>query len=363
MFDIVYKRGIEENMKCVQVEKLQGGEILEKDILTEDFQIILSAGAVIKKEYISKLKDLRIKQVYIKPEELSLEAISLLKSETEEIYKTKLKDILEKHIYQHNEELVELCNTAEGIMNTLLSEEKVVEQVYDIKERNADIYEHSISVCTLATLVGLRMKLDQERILEMGIGCLLHDIGLRYLTVPYDNHPVEKMSDIEQAEYKKHPVYGYTALKEEDWISSTSKNIILCHHEHIDGSGYPLHAVSLSVESRIVCACNIFDEMISGIGCKRTKVYEAIEYLKAYTNIWYDKEVIRVMLQFLAMYPVGSKVVTDDGSIAVVISQNKSFTERPTIKILSDKDGNPVEENLIYNLMEMRNIIIVSVLD
>ena len=69
------------------------------------------------------------------------------------------------------------------------------------------------------------------------------------------------------------------------------------------------------------------------------------------------------MLQFLAMYPVGSKVVTDDGSIAVVISQNKSFTERPTIKILSDKDGNPVEENLIYNLMEMRNIIIVSVLD
>jgi HD-GYP domain-containing protein (c-di-GMP phosphodiesterase class II) len=62
------------------------------------------------------------------------------------------------------------------------------------------------------------------------------------------------------------------ALKEEDWISTTSKNVILCHHEHIDGSGYPLHAVSLSVESKIVCACNKFDELISGIGCKRIKV-------------------------------------------------------------------------------------------
>ena len=350
-------------MKCVQVEQLQGGEILEKDILTEDFQIILSAGAIIKKDYIKKLVELKVKQVYIKPVGPSLEAISLLKKETEEIYKSKLKNIMEKHIYQHNEELVELCNTAESIMNTLLNEEKVVEQVYDIKERNADIYEHSISVCTLSTLVGLRMKLEQERILEMGIGCLLHDIGLRYLTVPYDNHPVDDMSEIEQAEYKKHPVYGYTALKEEDWISTTSKNVILCHHEHIDGSGYPLHAVSLSVESKIVCACNKFDELISGIGCRRIKVYEAIEFLKVYANHWYDKEVVRIMLQFLAMYPVGSKVMTDDGSISLVVGQNNSFTDRPTIKLLKDKDGNIVKDEVIYNLMEMRNIIIVSVVD
>jgi hypothetical protein len=55
-------------MKCVQVEQLQGGEILEKDILTEDFQIILSAGAIIKKDYIKKLVELKVKQVYIKPD-------------------------------------------------------------------------------------------------------------------------------------------------------------------------------------------------------------------------------------------------------------------------------------------------------
>ena len=90
-------------MKCVQIEQLKGGEVLEKDILTEDFNIILAAGTIIKSEYIPKLMDLNIKQVYIKPNGPSGEAVLLLKQETEEIFKDKVKNILEKHIYQHNE--------------------------------------------------------------------------------------------------------------------------------------------------------------------------------------------------------------------------------------------------------------------
>ena len=84
----------------------------------------------------------------------------------------------------------------------------------------------------------------------------------------------------ELIEYKKHPVYGYTALKNENWISKKSKEMILCHHERIDGSGYPLHATNISIDTKIINVCDTFDEYICGIGRRKMKIHEAVEYMK-----------------------------------------------------------------------------------
>ncbi len=71
---------------------------------------------------------------------------------------------------------------------------------------------------------------------------MLHDLGLRYLTIPYQDQDIETLNKVELTEYMKHPVYGYSAVKDEDWLSELSKKIILYHHERSDGSGFPLHA-------------------------------------------------------------------------------------------------------------------------
>lgn len=86
-------------------------------------------------------------------------------------------------------------------------------KVFDIKERSADIYEHSISLSSLAILTALRMNVDKQVIHDIGVGCLLHDIGLRYTTLDYEGKSMEDMNPEALAEYKKHPVYGYTSVK------------------------------------------------------------------------------------------------------------------------------------------------------
>lgn len=244
-----------------------------------------------------------------------------------------------------------------------MEEDQVIERVFDIKQRNADIYEHSINTCSMAILTALKMELPAENIHDIGVACLLHDIGLRYQTIDYSNKSMKDMSEYELSEYKKHPIYGYTILKDEDWLSSASKDIILLHHERINGSGYPLKSRDLSLECRIVNVCDAFDEMICGIGCKRIKVHEAIEFLKFYKNKKFDAEVVNVFLNFTAVYPVGTHVLTNEGEVGVVVGQNKDFQDRPILRIVQDKDGSTVKKKVIKDLVKIQNLFIEEVLE
>ena len=347
-------------MILCKVDDLVENNVLARPVMTDEYQILLAEGTTLKNEYIEKLKDFFIQVVYI--EEKNVEEVAILKDETEVIFKNNEKEILERHTYHNNEELEKLSQTADNIITDILEEEEVFQKVYDIKQRNADIYEHSVSVCTLATLIAAKLDLSREQIHDIGVGCLLHDLGIRYLTVPYDNMNLEDLKEIERAEYKKHPVYGYSALKEENWLSEASKNIILYHHERKDASGYPLHATDIPFECEIVSVCDVFDELICGIGFKRLKVYEAVEYMKAYTNI-FNSKIVSLFLEFTAVYPIGTQVITNQGELAVVIRQNKEFADRPVLKVIKDKDGNMIVEEKIINLLEMHHIFIDKVLN
>lgn len=348
-------------MRLCKVDDLKGTEILAKDAMTLEYKILLSAGTLLKPEYIRKLKELNVREVYVKESAPDTKEVVILKEEVEESFRSKVKNILEKHTYSHNENLMELCQTADTIIVNILQEEEVVEKIYDIKERSSDIYEHSINLCGLATIVALKMGLPKEMVHDIGVSCLLHDLGLRYLQVPYENKNIEELTELESVEYKKHPVYGYSALRDENWISEVSKNMILYHHERLDGSGYPLKATDISKESRIIQVCDAFDEMICGIGCKRVKVNEAIEYLRKNKYTKFDSEIVDLFLEFTAVYPAGTIVRTSEREVGVVLYQNKEFPDRPVLRIMKDKDGNSVD--VVKDLIEVNHVYIEDVID
>lgn len=351
-------------MKVCKVEEIKPNSILARPIMTPDYQILLSEGTTLRLDYVEKLKDLGITEVYLEDERVpDAEEVAILKKDIEDSVKNQVKTVLEKHTYNHNEELMELNSAADNVITNIIQEEKVVEQVFDIKERSSDLYEHSLSLCSLSVLTAIRLGLSQEEVHDIGVGSLLHDIGLRYLTIKYSNYNVDEMSDVEQTEYKKHPVYGYTALKHEAWISERAKNIILYHHEKMDGSGYPLKAADIPIEAKVISVCDTFDELICGIGCKRVKVHEAVEYLKNFKNSKFDGKIVDAFLEFTAVYPAGSLVMTNEGEVGIVIRQNKEFPDRPVLKIIQDKVGNRVFSDIIKDLVEVNNIFIEKVME
>lgn len=348
-------------MKLCKVSDLVGDEIIARDVMTLDYKVILTQGTVVKKDYIDKLNDMGISEVYVDDGQPDQETVQLLKEEIKNSFKDTVKNILERHTYSRNEELAQLVGTADGIISSILEEERVVERIYDIKERSTDIYEHSINICSLSTVLALKLGFSRDRVHDIGVSCLLHDIGLRYLTSEYENRDMSTIAPAAYVEYKKHPVYGYSALRNENWISNASKNMILYHHERKDGSGFPLKATDIPKECEIIQICDAFDEMICGLGCERMKVYEAIEYLKTFRGIKFSSDVVDLFLEFTAVFPSGSIIITNEGETGVVLHQNDGFPDRPVIRITKDSRGKKVD--IIKDLLQINNIYIEKVIE
>ena len=349
-------------MKLCKLEDIVGNEKLARPIMTSNYQELLAAGTILKPEYIPKIIQLGITEVFIEDDRLSPEQVVILREDVEDIFREKVRSVLERHIYNDNSELEELTKTADGIISNILENDDLVEQIYDIQERSADIYEHSISVCSLAVLIAIKRKIDKTRIHDLGVACLFHDIGLRYLDFDYSNQIISEMEEKKIIEYHKHPAYAYSALEKEDWISKSAKNMILQHHERLDGSGYPLHVREFEPEAEILQICDAFDEMICGIGCKRARVYEAVEYMKVSKGVLYDEDVVNTLLDFTAVYPAGTVVVLNTNEMGIVIKQNKQFPERPVLRIIKNAKGEMLEEDRICDLVEIKNVYIEKVL-
>ena len=352
-------------MTLLETKELKGGEILARAIITEEYNELLPEGTVIKEEYVEKLINLGITQVYISEEHVETEKeIEILKEEVKAKCREQVQTIISRYSFsKQSPDMIKLCKTADDIINNIMEEDEVVDKIYEIKEHKADIFEHSISVCSLSILTSLKLELPQETIREIGIGCLLHELGLRYVTVDYSDIDIAYLDEKRQAEYKKHPIYGYDAVQCENWLSDLSKSIILGHHERTDGSGYPLHTKDQPIEQSIVAVCDYFDEAICGIGFEKRKIYKIVEYLKANRGLCFDAKVIDAIFKFIAIYPSKSMVVINTGETARVIGQNHGFPERPVLQLIKDEAGNEYKEDIILDMLRQNNVFIEKVID
>lgn len=114
------------------------------------------------------------------------------------------------------------------------------------------------------------------------------------------------------------------------------------------------------MEVKLVSLCDDFDSLISGVGNPKLKIYEAIEYIKANRGLKYDATIAEKLLETVAVYPVGIKVITSEGETGIVVRQNKKFTDRPVIKMLKHSDGSLYEDEVEKDLMEYLTLFIVD---
>lgn len=145
-----------------------------------------------------------------------------------------------------------------------------------------------------------------------------------------------KLTDEEFEIIKNHSNLGYEKVKDNYNISSTIKVAIKEHHENQDGSGYPLHLKGdeIHIFAKIIHVADVYDALVSKRSYKKAyKPSEAIEYLMANVGNMFDLNVVITFLKYIAVYPIGPKVVLSTGQEAQVIRQNIGVPLRPVVAL------------------------------
>jgi len=350
------------NMKTISVNELTGGEYLAKPVKLADNQTLFYEGTCLYMKHIEALVTAGIQEVVIfEPTALSPKEKKVIKEQIKSDCSQKMQDVIDRYI-TYDSGIEEISETANEIVDDIFSREEVVDTVYDIRERNGDLYDHSVMVATLSILTALKMNLSKIEVYDIGVGSLLHDMGLRYLSVPYQDVDVENDFDPESLfEYRKHTLYGFSSVEKETWMSNESKKIILFHHERLDKSGFPFKQVVMPMNVRIVAIADAFDDILCGIGVKRGNVRQALEYIRNGRDKLFEGRIVDYFLEFIAAYPVGTTVITNRGDEAVVIEQNEHFTDRPKIKLIKDRNGIEYDDDKLIDLLDNNEIYIESV--
>lgn len=355
-------------MKEVFVDDLKGTEILAVPVITESNVVLIQSDTILKQEYIDKLKEHNQLLVYVKDDIANTTAdgtrhifnIDETINRTQEI----VGKVLDRHIYKRNSDLSIIGEAAEEIIDSVISDPDVINSMTEIRNISTDLYTHCINVCSLSTVMALKLKMTKKQVKNIAMGAILHDIGLKYIQAPYIDVSEDELSPKDELEYKKHTIYGYSSIQDENWISDISKKIILLHHENIDGTGFPFqhNGSKIKMEIRIVSVCDEFDSLISGIGNKQLKMYQAIEYMKVHAEREYDGAIVKKLLESVAVYPVGMQVLTNENEVGEVIRQNKDVADRPVMKMVRHSDGSPYTEYVEKDLLKYLTVFIIDIL-
>lgn len=346
-------------MREVSVDQLQGGEYLAKPVKLNDNRTLYYEGTCLYMKHIETLIAAGVEMVSIFETSSSLtpKEKMVIRENLRSDCSLKVKKVLEGSITV-SDGLEEIAETASEIIDEVYSSEEIVDHVYDIRERNASLYDHCVTVATFSILTALKMNLSKWEVYDIGVGSLIHDMGLRYLSVNYQDVDVNDFEPDMLFEYKKHTLYGFSSVEKESWMSNEAKKIILYHHERIDGSGYPFKQKAVTLGTRIVAIVDAFDDSICGIGCKKKNIREAIQFIKDGRDILFEGRIVDYFLGFIAAYPVGTIVITNRGDEAIVIEQNEHYTDKPKIKLIQDRDGKPYADDEICDLVEDSSIYI-----
>jgi putative nucleotidyltransferase with HDIG domain len=134
----------------------------------------------------------------------------------------------------------------------------------DLADKDTSTEEHTRRVAMLAAAVGEELKLPPATLRHLAIGGLLHDMGK--LRVP--QHILCKPAALDPDEFaaiKRHPEDGARLLADLGGFEPEVLDLVLDHHERLDGGGYPrgLPGDRIGLATRVLTVCDVYDALVS----------------------------------------------------------------------------------------------------
>lgn len=246
-------------------------------------------------------------------------------------------------------EIAQARRLSDAMLDLMLQDRGAVIALATIKSHDEYTLFHSLNVMILSIGLGTMLPLETDQLRELGLSALLHDIGK--ITVPQEI--LQKPGPLTTDEWKamrRHPSNGAHLLDGLEGGAKATMVVAFEHHMRHDLQGYPqpFDRQQLHLFSRIVAVADAYDAMTTMRAYRAPlRPDKAVAVLLRESRRAFDPTLVKVFINMLGIYPVGSVVRLSTGEVGVVYEANANDLLRPKVRIALDENGRKVDGPIV----------------
>jgi HD-GYP domain-containing protein (c-di-GMP phosphodiesterase class II) len=357
-------------MLRVPVHKIEPGMVLARPIAfpNDPRKFLVQRDREVPPDLIPRLKRLGIFEVWIRQRNLEF---------LEDVIDEGLGE-RQREVYLHVRKNFESVMTGSSPEIDVTHFQSSISNLFDFLKQSScgnfllqklDAFDnylmsHSTNVCYMALLLGMKLERyligersvknarDAKDLQQLGLGCLLHDVGKMKIPAEILNKP-GRLTPAEMEVMQLHPVYGHEMVKGR--VPAGAAQVVLNHHQRYDGNGYParidrvtgqrmppLAGKQIPIFSRIATVVDVYDAATS------QRVYSAAKYpvqalheMRTFCRGFFDPQVEQAFYQIIPPFPIGQVVTLSNGIEAAIVDFNPRNPVRPKVQGLKSPSGEP----------------------
>jgi len=226
--------------------------------------------------------------------------------------------------------------------------------------------DHSLCVAIFSIVIAAIAGYAPENLLDVGLGALVHDIGMTSLPEELIHKP-GPLTQLQRESVKRHPEEGFKILNDLTGMNRHVHSMVFQSHERYEGQGYPLGRKSRLIHeyARILAIADTFQALITPRPYHdKILPVKAMEQLLSLTRErFFDPVLMKVFFTAMGLFPVGSWVRLNTGFTARVVQPGGGDYTRPLVSIIFDREGKHLGRPILLDLASCNRTKIKEAVD
>jgi HD-GYP domain-containing protein (c-di-GMP phosphodiesterase class II) len=238
-----------------------------------------------------------------------------------------------------------IARTVQALVDICVEDDHTFIGAAAVKSGEAYAPHHAANVAILSISLGEKIGLSKVELFDLGMAAVFYDVGLRGYPQQIVDKP-EPLDEHERGMVTQHPIKSVEFLLDDRKLSKGALARIVVafeHHRHYSGGGFPPLGRRPHLFTRIISIADVYDALTTQRPWRNAYLPdEALASMLRESGKRFDPALLKIFVNALGLYPVGTLVRLDNGEMGVVVygGGDGERATRPIVTLVG-RDGQP----------------------